>query len=1133
MQHLFDMRPDRPGYRLQRLEVFNWGTFDSSAGNCFRFEPEGRTTLLVGHNGSGKSTLVDAVLTLLVDGKTRNYNVAAGGNKTERTLKSYIKGAFDRTSDEMNLSVVKYLRPQGNHLTAISAVFKDEQLNKAFTLTQILFLKTDGSEDRIFAIADQAHELQHDLQGLNKSSEVREHLKQRGYQTTKAYVEYHGWLAKRTQMRSKAIAMFNQTVAVKDIQNLNEFIRKHMLESQNWNEKVQGLLKHFNDLSIAHNELVRAQAAQELLIPVEKLGKKYREKKEELNAHQMQLDAADSYFPSMKIEIFEPELAVQKKNLITVETVIERLDRELNLTRETIRQLRNEIEQAGGDRLRQIPSLIKIEEKDLDHKRERLQEYQLNLNTCGIKEVIGSRDQFLQMDSRLRKMSETTTAKLVELKQSLEETIGRKASLERELRVERNELEVLQRQRSNLPSRFTEIRSRLCADLNLDESVLPFAAELISVLPEEQTWTASIEMVLRSFALSLLVPERYYTRVRSYVENFRITDERGNGQRLDYLCVAQAADSNGDRIHPQSLCHKLKFKPQHELTPWIREEVQQRFDFRCCNSVEEFDALSRNAMTSNCHIKFNKKRHQKDDRERTTDPRYFVLGWDNTQKKRRVALHIQEMESEHIILSEALTVLENQIEQLQHVSRAIEFLLGVTDFDTLDIKRHQEEIVALQEEKNILEESNDAVRALQNRLKQIENQEQTLNQQRDAQLTQKANLERDIQSVTKLVETACVEVEFQKRAGLFESHEKSFDAIAASLGEPELSIEDFDQRTQRWKTKTQKLVDALRSPLEKCSQQLTTAMTKYLQKFPEESVDLDSTPESLESFQGVLDQLREEDLPRYERKFKNRLNDQVSQEIALFNTELRLEQTEINNKISLLNKALSAVEYSAGTFMRLKPHLVKDHEIEDFRRSLRECLDDSLEQTPQAHEARFLRIKKLIERLDDNKKTTWRNKVIDVRNWYNFAAEEVERESNTIRSCYNSSSGQSGGEKAKLAFTILVAALAYQFDIDPTGNVPGRFQFVVVDEMFSKVDDQNAEYALKLFSQFGLQLLIVAPLDAKARVTEPFVDRYLHVVKQTDTNHSKLYSITAREYEKVVDTASDNRKTKTKQTGSV
>jgi uncharacterized protein YPO0396 len=135
--------------------------------------------------------------------------------------------------------------------------------------------------------------------------------------------------------------------------------------------------------------------------------------------------------------------------------------------------------------------------------------------------------------------------------------------------------------------------------------------------------------------------------------------------------------------------------------------------------------------------------------------------------------------------------------------------------------------------------------------------------------------------------------------------------------------------------------------------------------------------------------------------------------------------------------------------------------------------------------------------------------VIDVRNWYDFAAQEIDRETKTIRSCYDGSSGQSGGEKAKLAFTILVAALAYQFDIDPRGHMPGRFHFVVVDEMFSKVDD-------------------LAPLDAKARVTEPFVDRYLHAVKDPDTSHSQLYSMTAQEYEEVVRQFSANGNQKVK-----
>ena len=62
-------RPALVGYRLAKLEIYNWGTFD---GSVYSVQPRGLTTLLVGENGSGKSTVVDALLTLLVRPQTRN-----------------------------------------------------------------------------------------------------------------------------------------------------------------------------------------------------------------------------------------------------------------------------------------------------------------------------------------------------------------------------------------------------------------------------------------------------------------------------------------------------------------------------------------------------------------------------------------------------------------------------------------------------------------------------------------------------------------------------------------------------------------------------------------------------------------------------------------------------------------------------------------------------------------------------------------------------------------------------------------------------------------------------------------------------------------------------------------------------
>ena len=65
------------GFRLQKLEVYNWGTFDS---RVWSLELNGEMSLLTGDVGSGKSTLVDALLTLLDRKSTRlnsSHNVAS------------------------------------------------------------------------------------------------------------------------------------------------------------------------------------------------------------------------------------------------------------------------------------------------------------------------------------------------------------------------------------------------------------------------------------------------------------------------------------------------------------------------------------------------------------------------------------------------------------------------------------------------------------------------------------------------------------------------------------------------------------------------------------------------------------------------------------------------------------------------------------------------------------------------------------------------------------------------------------------------------------------------------------------------------------------------------------------------
>ncbi len=357
--------------------------------------------------------------------------------------------------------------------------------------------------------------------------------------------------------------------------------------------------------------------------------------------------------------------------------------------------------------------------------------------------------------------------------------------------------------------------------------------------------------------------------------------------------------------------------------------------------------------------------------------------------------------------------------------------------------------------------------------------------------------------------------------GKLADHEASFNTLEAELIHEPLTVHNLFERERAFTEQRRKIVDRLREELAPLATALQKLMSRFLIDFPSERSELQPDTTYLDSFLEVRAHLIREDLPRHEQRFKDRLNKKVTHEIGLFNGSLQSECGDIKQKIEILNASLHQLEYRPGTFMRLEPRPVRDREVIEFQQAMKECLAGTFEGTLEADEARYLRIEKLIVRLREEPR--WREKVADVRRWFDFAAREIDAASGQERACYEDSTGQSGGEKAKLAFTILVAAIAYQYDLVPGKSSSDRFHFVVVDEMFSKVGDQYAEYALELFRKFGLQLLIVSPLDAKARVTEPYVGCYLHVVKDDKSSHSQILSMTAHEFQHIVEGTNGQR----------
>jgi uncharacterized protein YPO0396 len=269
--------------------------------------------------------------------------------------------------------------------------------------------------------------------------------------------------------------------------------------------------------------------------------------------------------------------------------------------------------------------------------------------------------------------------------------------------------------------------------------------------------------------------------------------------------------------------------------------------------------------------------------------------------------------------------------------------------------------------------------------------------------------------------------------------------------------------------------------------------------------DLGYVPE----FERIYRRIKEEELPRYQARFKDWLNERLIYDIAHFKTALDNQETQIEESIETINHSLQGIRFNQQpeTFIQLTHAKTRDGAIRDFKQMLREAMPDPgklAQGDEQELEACFLRIRAIIEALSADE--AWRKKVTDVRNWLEFAASERYRADEVERQYYEDSQSLSGGEKAKLAYTILASAIAYQFGIRSEGQRRRSFRFAVVDEAFSKVDPANAIYAMELFKQLDLQLMVVTPLD-KINLAEPYIQT-VHYVQNREKRNSEVFDLT-------------------------
>ena len=1097
------------GFRLHRLELLNWGTFNQ---HVWTFDLGGQNTLLTGDIGSGKSTVVDAVTTLLVPAHRVAYNKAAGASGSERSLRSYVLGHYKSERNDVGGSSKPVALRDDSTLSVVLGVFRNEGFDQTITLAQVFWMKEPtGQPARLYIGAE--HDLSIAAHFTSFGADItvlRKRLKSQGAEVNDTFPPYGAWFRRRLGIQSEqALDLFHQTVSMKSVGNLTTFVRDHMLDAGSATDRIDKLLGHFDDLNRAHESVLRAKRQMELLQPLVADCDRHDQLVDERTMREACRNALRTYFAEVRCSLLRDrltDLAAQRHRADLRQVTQEAGHRDLQARRES---LRNDLAANGGDRLAAIEAEIANLEAERDRKRRKFDSYAALCRDLDVA-VPDDADAFQFIHSSVEERRAKVLRRTTDLQNELNEAGVELQQGKRDHDALGHELDSLRSRKSNIPREQVALREQLCAALGIDEQDVPFAGELLQVRDDEHAWRGSAERVMRSFGLAMLVADERYTEVQAWVDAtnlrnrfvyFRVRDDVGRGAPVD--------------LQPQWLAHKIEVQPGTRWRRWLHNEVARRFDYICCDTPDQF-RRERRALTLAGQTKGGDERHEKDDRFRIDDRSRYVLGWSNADKI--AALEDQQRELARRLgpVGERIATLgREQAEQQLTVERWAQ-LAVYDDYLDLDWGAPTRQIAERHDERDRLSAASDQLRHLREEIARNDEAISALEGQINSTRMKLAEITADERQWNEQLAEQAVHLALPEAAEQLGLRDQ-IDAVRIALNMAPSTLRTCEGDERRLREHLQSEIDVLGSRLNRAAERIVQAMQAYRHGFPAESTDVDASVNAASAYRAMLHQLVTDDLPSHEARFKQLLNENTINEIANFQAQLLRQQAEIRERIEAINGSLTHIDYNPGRYIALEFTATSDPEVRDFQQDLRKCTEGAVMGSDDPHyaERKFLEVRALIDRFRGRDGLTeldrrWTVKVTDVRNWFVFAASERYREDDSEHEHYSDSSGKSGGQKEKLAYTVLAASLAYQFGLE-WGEVRSKsFRFVVIDEAFGRGSDESARYGLQLFARLNLQLLVVTPLQ-KIHVIEPFV-RGVGFVHNDGGRDSKLRNLTIDQY---------------------
>ncbi|MFC0179257.1 ATP-binding protein [Thorsellia kenyensis] len=1081
--------------RLDELSVYNWGSFHGL--HTAKIDKEG--TLITGDNGAGKSTLIDGLMALLLPAGRATFNVAAAqGDKSDRSLLSYMRGSFG-TEHDGGTTRIKSKREKGV-VTGLRAMYTCDD---GLQLTLLaLFWTTSASNSlsevkRIYCVARRNVELTEVLNLFDDSNirQLKQFLRSDDAITDcdNNFNEYQTLYRKVLHMENQnAPALLSRALGLKKIDDLTKLIRELVLEPSSVRQDAIKVVEEFADLVATHEKLTDAREQTEHLARLPIFAATIQETDKQLTLLQEEKEGVSVYFAKTLMQLWQNKLSALEEELNILARELQNLDTQEKDANALIESRHEAYLNLGGGKIEAL-------KRELDFTQDKLNQVvktaSLYQKLCATLEIEPSLEQAI-FDDNLKLLTDKKIQLEKELNAQDEVFLDMRSHIKHLddaiKQLTKDIEEVSARPDSNIDLRYQKMRDEISDHLSINVDTLPFVGELIDIKDEERPWQGAIERALGGVKTTLLVSQEVYSLVTKWLNRHH------TGLHVRLQVVRLDGLANQTEFLRDGFLTKMTFK-SHNYREWLKQFLV-KFDLHCVDSVEVLD-ITPHSMTIEGLVHHEKGRYEKKDQRNINDKRAWGLGFSNKSI-------LNSLINEKNIKQTELTVLEKKAkeekEHLDNLTSRVQSCRSLLEFkwEEINAPYWHDKLNSLQSDIKILESSKGGISEAKARFEEAKEQLQMILIQKSEHLKKQGALDSSKKQ-------AIIALDEFKALALIDIPSEIYSRLQSRIGEITLSDRQKQADISR---KVDEELDKVRNKKNQSQMSANDIMAKFRgkEKWQHLTVEWGIGIEGLSDYLDHYEQLKSEGLPNLVEQFKERLNKHATQSLARVKTKLESEREEILERIDIINEVLQKTEFKQGSYLRLGTKREKYPHVIEFDKKIRLVLSQV---TSDDHDKRYQMLKHVIEILDKASQNSTAHtleslRLLDPRHQMSFYAEEVDKETQQIRDVLESSSGKSGGEKESFAGTIVAASLAYV--LTPSNYDRPVYSTVFLDEAFSNTAETVSRRVLRVFKALNIHVNLITPFKNLNLARESA--RSLLIAERCPINHeSRLCEVTWQE----------------------